>query len=670
VRRFSALALALALLLVLHAVLYLPYVVDDAYISFRYARNLVEGHGLVFNPGERVEGYTNFLWSILIAAALALGLEPRSAAQALGLISGLAALWGTARLSRQLAPARGPRYRLFSPLLLALCGAFAFWCVAGLETAAFTALLVWSVTLWLDARSGRSYVPAALAFAAVALERPEGVLFFGSAALIEACDRLRVSTRGRAACHGLLVFTCIFGAYFAWRWSYYGQLLPNSFYAKVVFGPDRVARGLNYVWSFASLFPVFLLSPLTLLPRRDRARRFEQASASRLMLLTLAYLLYVAAVGGDAMPLGRFIVPVLPLLAPPVAEALDRIGGFAATAARLPHRSALRGLAGAVALAATLVPSLAGQHLVNVVVAGRVTDLGLACGTYLRSHLHAGALIATNTAGALPFAADLPTLDMLGINDVHIAHQPVAGPTQGWLGHERGDGFYVMRRLPDAIVFGNTTGSVEPFYRSDRELLREPQFLILYRLRSVPSSELLPEGPFRQLRLGLGDALTTDQPFEMVYDVGLMIQRFAGGWLTTTRTFASPWRFYFYELRAAESSGSAAASQGAAPARPAISPATRESALALCEDARKDIGRGQDQEAVRQLWRAARTDRTLALPFQYLSNLYYLRGQRRRAAWALWRALEREPQKDLYLKNLAALRQEIYGRSTGRQGRR
>ena len=45
------------------------YMPDDAYIGLRYARNLSVGEGLVFNPGERVEGYTNFLWVIILAAA-------------------------------------------------------------------------------------------------------------------------------------------------------------------------------------------------------------------------------------------------------------------------------------------------------------------------------------------------------------------------------------------------------------------------------------------------------------------------------------------------------------------------------------------------------------------------------------------------------------------------
>ena len=71
---------------------------DDAYISFRFARNLVRGHGLVFNVGERVEGYTNFLWTVISAIPMALGhADPLHAMQWLGfvlLIVGYATLIG------------------------------------------------------------------------------------------------------------------------------------------------------------------------------------------------------------------------------------------------------------------------------------------------------------------------------------------------------------------------------------------------------------------------------------------------------------------------------------------------------------------------------------------------------------------------------------------------
>ena len=65
------------LIFVLHAVYYWSWTEDDAFISFRYARNLVDGQGLVFNPGEKVEGYSNFGWVLAFCGGAAPGRRPR-----------------------------------------------------------------------------------------------------------------------------------------------------------------------------------------------------------------------------------------------------------------------------------------------------------------------------------------------------------------------------------------------------------------------------------------------------------------------------------------------------------------------------------------------------------------------------------------------------------------
>jgi len=65
--------LAAMTLLVIHGLTF-GFVVDDAFISFRYAQNLLDGHGLVFNPGEQVEGYSNLLWILLTSFGMKLGL--------------------------------------------------------------------------------------------------------------------------------------------------------------------------------------------------------------------------------------------------------------------------------------------------------------------------------------------------------------------------------------------------------------------------------------------------------------------------------------------------------------------------------------------------------------------------------------------------------------------
>ena len=144
----------------------LDFTQDDAFISFRYVENFLDGRGLVFNPGERVEGYTNFLWIMLLSLFAGLGVDVIVISKLLGLASGCVALLllyktstivflgdngsrGHARSIREQAArqsrktiAPGALFALAPPFLLALNGTFAYWSISGLETSLFTMAVV------------------------------------------------------------------------------------------------------------------------------------------------------------------------------------------------------------------------------------------------------------------------------------------------------------------------------------------------------------------------------------------------------------------------------------------------------------------------------------------------------------------------------------------------
>jgi hypothetical protein len=147
-RRFTWVEAVVGLTLVLlglHAAMYW-FLTDDAFISFRYARNLSQGYGLVFNPGhERVEGYTNFLWVVLLAGCHRLGWAPEYAANPLSLAATIVlwalVVWFAYRNSRD-----GARWLvLAAPLCLAATRSVAVWSTSGLETRLFEVLVVGGV---------------------------------------------------------------------------------------------------------------------------------------------------------------------------------------------------------------------------------------------------------------------------------------------------------------------------------------------------------------------------------------------------------------------------------------------------------------------------------------------------------------------------------------------
>jgi len=498
-------------------------VVDDCYITFRYVRNWVAGHGPVFNPGERVEGYTNFLWTALLALVhrVAPEIDLLDAARALALACGALLLLLVARRSFARRPEDG-LLRAFAPLLLALHAPIAVWSTGGLETMLF-ALLVFSAALveLESERSGRGSWRAPALLALATMTRPDGIAFLGALALARAFrDRAGGPPRWRHALGGVLVFALLFAPYFAWRWSYYGQLLPNTVYAKVGGRLAQVRRGVDHVWSWGRDTGFALALPPLLALAWQRREPWV-----RLFALTAALGgAWVVAVGGDSLGMFRFIVPLAPFLALLAQEGLlelaRRLGGPAGG-----RRRAAVALTAAVMCAAAVWgarPSLIRrlfperfrftERLSGLTFPGDgivhsyawfdhyFVDRLAAAGRWLDRNAPPDAWVASSPAGAIGFHMRQPLLDMLGLNDVHIARQPVATMGSGRAGHEKGDGRYVLSRRPRYVLMGNVAVHDHPLsddeiaaqsrrLRSERELLDDPEFHRLYEKRSVPLTE-------------------------------------------------------------------------------------------------------------------------------------------------------------------------------------
>lgn len=416
---------------------------DDSFISFRYARNLVSGHGLTWNPGERVEGYTNFAWVLLMAGALRAGIPVEVASRVLGVASGLGVLAAVVLLAARWRPPWHPVVWI-APLTLATHRSFAAWSTSGLETMFFTALVVGAVLAYSGEsrrRSERPWLSAALLVAA-GLTRPEGALFIAG---LGACYLAEVAARRRTA--GGLVFwaTCCalpLAAHVLWRHHYYGDWLPNTFHAKV--DGWSWEKGAFHLMLFHRTYRIGWFLPLAVLGVVARRRR-DLVVVS--FVLTALYVTYVAAVGGDRFEF-RFLVVVLPFLYLLVGEG---IGWIAEWRAELPAARRLGpALASVLALALVSTTVWGGRHalvatkdrrdieplrLTRAYARDRIED-----GTYLRRLIDEGALpddltICVGGAGALPYYTEWPTVDRRGLNDAWIARQP-ARP-RGAVGHLR-----------------------------------------------------------------------------------------------------------------------------------------------------------------------------------------------------------------------------------------
>lgn len=494
-----------------HLLLYAPFTADDAFISFRYARHFALGHGLVFNIGERVEGYSTFTWVLLLGLLNRAGLDIALTAKLLNGALALAAVLLTAlmppgRVRAGTCSAAG----LWAALLLAGDPAFGYWGANGMEVPLVTLLLLAGGALHLRELERGSPPLSALLLGALALTRPEGA-FFGGLTLLHRfwtnVQRQRTNARpepsseqgalGRSVARSLNrsnvqpllgwlgVFLLIVVPFLLWRRSYYGEWVPNTVLVKTGVSLRVLLEGGLSVYQFAApRAGVLLLAGLGLLAT---PRWWQRPWCSYAVLLLAGNTLFVTLAGGDWMPLDRFWVLVLPWLYLLAAEAPAALAAQWPAALR-PWRAALPAALLALALAGSLVTRLT----TNVPT---INNAGPTVSRWLRQVARPGDVVASSNIGAIGyFNMDLVIVDMVGLTDAHIAKTPARFPG-GLLARGNGyghwDSAYILARRPRFVeIAGVGREQAERWegrggWIGADDLYRSPEFRNLYRYGDV-----------------------------------------------------------------------------------------------------------------------------------------------------------------------------------------
>jgi hypothetical protein len=256
-RRRVGLAIAMTLALVVQIFVWLWYI-DDAAISFGYARNLANGHGLVAQVGaERVEGYSNPLWVLLLSVWEWIGVDSFLSSKSMGALFAFATLplvWAITRYAR---PDRDESVPLLAAVALAANVQFGIWGTSGLENALFNLLLAAAIWRTLVETRVRGFPWSALLFLGIALTRPEGILYAAVGGFAAMAFSLADRRGARPTLLWLAVFFVPFGAYHALRFDYFAWLFPNTYYAKLgdrnAAPFDWDANGWRYMRQFAGL---------------------------------------------------------------------------------------------------------------------------------------------------------------------------------------------------------------------------------------------------------------------------------------------------------------------------------------------------------------------------------------------------------------------------------
>ena len=523
------LALTLGLIALGLLARHFSFVCDDAYITFRYSRHLAEGRGLVFNPGDvpPVEGYSNLLWTLILAAGYALGAQGLALgelANALSMACGAALLALIVRVAQRRL-GTGSVATVLTALFAGSLVPLGLWSTSGLETMPF-ALALFAVFERLEGERGRPRaVQAGLAAVCAALLRADGFLWLavvlgliGLGALARSGGRDLRMLRALLVTGGLAAVAI--AGQFLWRHGYYGEWLPNTAKVKTGFSALRLERGLKYLGSLALAVPALvlvpLLSPLGRRTPRDPAGPFDPADpadlgakgaaglawrAAGVLAVGCAYSIYV---GGDFMPMGRFLVPTLPFLAllfAWIAAGLARRGALPAIALGAP----LIALGLATGLDWVKAPDAWLQALhfrwnsalarteyaqweLQAGQAERWTWLARALNAYTRP----GESVVRGPVGALGYLTELHLLDLNGLVTLSVAERE-AEPQRVSPGHDKHvdvEFFYPVR--PTYLDVGLVPVGVQPTFSPELiESLRSGK-AVLERHRLRPKEGFPP----------------------------------------------------------------------------------------------------------------------------------------------------------------------------------
>ena len=423
---------------------------DDAFISYRFARNLAQGRGLVFNPGEPVEGYTNFAWTLVHAVPEYMGWSSPMFSMFLGMAVMVGVIAVTHRLALHLFDRR--RGLAFMAIAALVANAtFLGYGTSGLETE-LQALLVTAAALIVlgatrgrdDRRVGREIAAGAIAGVALLVRLDSTVLLATvfvahlwqvwrqpattDPALSRAPVAFDDAPRDKAGLGAVAASALRIGVpmlvivvpWLGWKLSYYGSILPNTLAAKSAGNPIvPIVFGVGFVLLFFFSYGAFMLIPRW---RRDRREFFALPRAGQIFVVVPVWLVYICVVGGDFMEF-RFFVPILPLLAILAGYLVDRYTvmwkQIAVVAVML-----LFSLGHATYKGIPIVLTL--RDLSHWPGHGSKTNwqaMGETLGRAFPGGLEATGqpLIAVAPLGIIPYYSDLPTIDMLGLNDTYVA---------------------------------------------------------------------------------------------------------------------------------------------------------------------------------------------------------------------------------------------------------
>ena len=451
-QRMKTIILILAVVtLCAHQLVFVDWTCDDAFISFRYAENLAQGNGLVFNPGERVEGFSNFLWVLILALVNLLGMPVLWAAKILSVFISVLLVFLVYRTASSLGLASVPAG--LCALFVSLSTSLAYYAMSGMETVAYAFFLLYVVYLNIEIETNHPsphlrYLLYGILLAA-ALIRPEGALFFLLTAAYHVIKEIfSKEKRGWArTIRAPMLFGSLFITFLVFRYLYFHDIFPNTFYAKppgtfTEYGANAFLQ--NFLNGLLSGTPLLLVLPALLLIKSGKKAYVYPLLICAGQVLFMTY-------SGDWMAFGRFFLPILPIVACLSFALLANLTSAG-------EKKKTKGIF--YAAAAALLVVYAGANIYQTQNALRSRDVYpyfvlnashlKELGSRLRESFPEQTRLALRRQGAVPYYSRMGSIDLLGLTDREISGilaQDEDSVTKTGLVIET-----VLREKPDLII--------------------------------------------------------------------------------------------------------------------------------------------------------------------------------------------------------------------------
>ncbi len=517
------------LILVLIGYIFLPYMMnvkfiqDDAFTSLRYVRNFLDGKGLVFNKGERVEGFTNFLWVMILsgigftAKVFRFHVELENAAQFLSIFFGVTVLLVTYFLSRRINFRNDVEDSLIERLLnetvnllpvflVAYSTTMIYWSVSGMETSLFVTLTLLSVLMYLKKRASEKFSFSFVGISVLnTLVRPEGMFFFFTIILYEFAENFIRSDKrsfvqrlkksfGRKIILEITFYIIPILLLTIFRLFYYGYPLPNTFYAKTEFTLQFLNRGLNYFFDFASAYLIYgllLLTPVILFTSRKLLKE-----VLLLYFIVVSWIIVVILLGGDVLPINRFFLLIMPLIFILAVKSFHFL-----IEKLLSKQKAFCYLATVLLSTAIVFWCVQVFHQEETtMLEKRSYEMGLVTKMKIyadwvnhQSEIQKRKMsVAMSTIGAFSYFSNARVIDIVGLTDAYIAHHPKETPGINnelpllWKErHYNAD--YVLSLKPDYIIF---PAGAKPSAFAECAIFVQPEFQKTYYTQIFYSERL------------------------------------------------------------------------------------------------------------------------------------------------------------------------------------